>query len=475
MSLLVEVSRVGRRTGLTAALAFVLAFGSAAATDRPRPADPRERVALELAGSVHSGMACTECHRRTGASGYDQPDAAACGNCHEDAVRELGEGVHRRSKRPAVARLGESCTTCHTGPHRIRPVAKDHAAREACLRCHFQSTSNGGGAAAIGGAFLSSVHGKKHLLGLGGAPDCATCHGTHRVESLADDGSPGARTRRVKACAQCHAGADARFAASVSHDSVDLKHRPVAFLVASAYTALILLVTAFFGTMIVLELSSRVARIALGRPIPARHEEPGMRFGAQQRLQHLVVVVAFVVLVLTGIPLLAAGVARDGEQFHVFGGVELAARLHRGAGVVLIAATLWHLVWLAWQWVSGRGSWSMWPGFGDLRELRAELRTQLLLSDEAPAPEGKYGWVEKLEYWAFGWGVLVMGLTGLLMWFPVEASRWLPLAALPVVQLVHGYEAILAVVSVFLWHLYQVHLKPGTFPMNWTWLTGRRR
>ncbi|MFQ6617743.1 MAG: hypothetical protein ACE5QV_03545, partial [Fidelibacterota bacterium] len=38
---------------------------------------------------------------------------------------------------------------------------------------------------------------------------------------------------------------------------------------------------------------------------------------------------------------------------------------------------------------------------------------------------------------------------------------------------VHYYEAILATLAILVWHFYHVIFKPGIYPMNWSWLTGK--
>lgn len=463
------------------AMTAVPLSGGTWAADLAARVDSARAIAGVLATSVHRDLACAECHRKSGtgqaASMLNQPGVAGCGRCHEDEASEVAGGIHQKSGLPALSRFQTSCTVCHSEPHRIGPAKTDRRPHDACLHCHDDRglASRVALPAATGASFLSSVHGKKRSLGLGSAPDCAKCHGAHRVKSLVDDGTAAAVSRRVRSCAQCHPGATPLFSASFSHDTLDRRHRPVAFWIVVGYSVLIALVIAFFTALILLEVCCRIARKVIGREIPAAPRPEPVRFCVQQRLQHGLVVASFLLLVFTGIPLLAAGVAKDAGQIHILGGVEMAGRLHRCAGVALIAATVWHLFWLVWQRWQRKESASILPGFADVREFLAELRVMLLLVDRPAERVAKYGWVEKLEYWAFGWGVAVMGVTGLLMWFPVPASRILPLAGLPVVQLIHGYEAILATVSVFLWHLYQVHLKPGTFPMNWTWLTGRRR
>ncbi|MGH2651643.1 MAG: hypothetical protein ACRDHK_10580 [Actinomycetota bacterium] len=66
-----------------------------------------------------------------------------------------------------------------------------------------------------------------------------------------------------------------------------------------------------------------------------------------------------------------------------------------------------------------------------------------------------------------------MAVTGGLLWFENLTLRFLPKWALDVVAAVHLYEAWLATLAILVWHLYFVIFRPGVYPMNWAWLTGR--
>ena len=48
----------------------------------------------------------------------------------------------------------------------------------------------------------------------------------------------------------------------------------------------------------------------------------------------------------------------------------------------------------------------------------------------------------------------------------------LPGWTIPASQTVHFYEAVLAVLAIVVWHLFNVLLHPAAFPMDWTWITG---
>jgi len=85
----------------------------------------------------------------------------------------------------------------------------------------------------------------------------------------------------------------------------------------------------------------------------------------------------------------------------------------------------------------------------------------------------RFNYVEKFEYYALAWGTVVMTFSGLALTYEEAAMRVLPKWAWDIVYAVHGYEALLAFLAIIIWHLYNVHLRPGIFPMNWAWITGK--
>jgi len=72
---------------------------------------------------------------------------------------------------------------------------------------------------------------------------------------------------------------------------------------------------------------------------------------------------------------------------------------------------------------------------------------------------GRYTFEEKMEYWAFVWGAMIMGLTGFMMWNPISTLRFFPGEVIPAAKAAHGGEALLAVLAIIIWHMYGVHIK----------------
>ena len=86
---------------------------------------------------------------------------------------------------------------------------------------------------------------------------------------------------------------------------------------------------------------------------------------------------------------------------------------------------------------------------------------------------GRFGYAEKLEYWAMMWGTLVMAVTGMMLWFTVAVTIFLPRWWVDVALTIHLYEAILATLAVIVWHFYHVIFDPDVYPMSLAWIDGK--
>ena len=85
---------------------------------------------------------------------------------------------------------------------------------------------------------------------------------------------------------------------------------------------------------------------------------------------------------------------------------------------------------------------------------------------------GRFNFPEKFEYLGLIWGTLVMTVTGFILWWEVEWLRYFPRWTYDVARAVHFYEAILATLTIIVWHFYSVVFNPDVYPMSWAWITG---
>jgi len=183
-----------------------------------------------------------------------------------------------------------------------------------------------------------------------------------------------------------------------------------------------------------------------------------VRFTLARRLEHLVMLVSFTALGLTGLPQKFPDAGVSIFLVGLLGGIEIVRTIHHTAAVIMMLGTAWHLLVMGYHVFVLRSRMSMLPTLQDLKDGWGALMYNLGVSRAYPQM-GRYTFEEKLEYWAFVWGAFIMGLTGFLMWNPITATRYLPGEFIPAAKAAHGGEALLAVLAIIIWHLYGVHLK----------------
>ena len=81
--------------------------------------------------------------------------------------------------------------------------------------------------------------------------------------------------------------------------------------------------------------------------------------------------------------------------------------------------------------------------------------------------------MEKAEYLALIWGIILMSLSGLILWFPEFFIYYLPVWSFETAEVIHYYEAWLATMAILAWHWFFVIFHPGVYPMNLTWTDGK--
>ena len=183
-----------------------------------------------------------------------------------------------------------------------------------------------------------------------------------------------------------------------------------------------------------------------------------LRFPILERIEHWIVVFSFIVLAITGLVQKYALVAISQRAIALMGGVENVRIFHRIASIVLMVEAVYHIGMLIYKLFVLRLRPSMIPGITDLRNVFRSLTYNLNLKKERPQ-QGRYTFEEKAEYWFMVWGTLIMGVTGFMMWNPIAVASVLPGELIPAAKAAHGGEAILAVMSIIVWHLYHVHLR----------------
>jgi len=184
------------------------------------------------------------------------------------------------------------------------------------------------------------------------------------------------------------------------------------------------------------------------------------RFTTSFRIQHAVMALSFLVLTVTGLPQKYVYLNSHflDDVIELLGGIEAVRLQHRIAATVLMLVTVYHLVEVAYRVLVCRGGLSMMPRFQDTVDAWRRIRYNLGLVAESPRAD-RFAWEEKLEYWSLVWGTVIMIVTGFMLWNPIATARFLDGQFLPAAQVVHGGEALLAILAVMVWHFYAVHVR----------------
>ena len=200
------------------------------------------------------------------------------------------------------------------------------------------------------------------------------------------------------------------------------------------------------------------------------------RFDRATRRLHIVIMVTFLLLAATGMPILFSDAAWGRALAMVFGGFTGAGLVHRVAGAVLLGAVVWHIGHVSWRaFVRGEsglfwGPTSMTPQGRDFVQFWQQMKW---FFGRGPYPKYEhFTYWEKFDYWAVLWGTAIMGAAGLILWFPEAAATFLPGWMFNVALFVHGAEASLAIVFIFVVHFFNGHLRPNKFPMDLVIFTG---
>jgi len=438
-------------------------------------------------GLVQSGLivtaTCTNCHSSHGELPADDPRstvnkdniAETCGNCHHGIEETFKTSIHATGEAKEGRNLPtcEDCHTSHTISRHDLPGFRTRMMEE-CGRCHETEAET----------FFDTFHGKVSRLGGEAAAKCYDCHGTHDILPITDSASTLSRDNVVETCGSCHAGSHRRFAGYLTHATHhDQDKYPWLFY--SFWFMTILLVGTL--TFALLHTFAWLIRLWLTKEEWAKHKALAhkkdgklyRRFTKFQRTMHLIMLLSFFVLALTGMSLKFSymGWARFVTNF--LGGFHTMGVLHRIGGIALFVIFGLHF-WDVWRkkrakkksWLGMlSGSDTMMFTLTDLKQAGQSIRWFFGLGERPKY--GRYTYWEKFDYFAVFWGVFIIGSTGLVLWFPEFFTYILPGWSVNVATIIHSDEALLAVGFIFTIHFFNTHFRPDKFPMDPVIFTGR--
>lgn len=199
------------------------------------------------------------------------------------------------------------------------------------------------------------------------------------------------------------------------------------------------------------------------------------RFHVLHRLLHMVIIVNFTGLAISGFLLSLSHYSWTRFLVSIIGGASAAGSLHRFCAVFLYLGIVVHLLWLCYYKLALKGVLfgpaSLFPNPKDLTDLYQNLR--YIFGKGPPPLFDRFSYLQKVDYWAVMLGMQSMGITGLIMWFPEFFSTMVPGYMINVANHFHFHEAVLAVMYIGLVHMSDTHLLPEVFPMEKSIFNGK--
>jgi cytochrome b subunit of formate dehydrogenase len=429
-------------------------------------------------GLMQSGLTvtanCADCHSAHRELPASDPRstvnpanvAKTCSKCHRGIYEMFTASVHSPSVTKAADKKLPACSDCHSA-HSIQRTDLSNFRlhiMDQCGRCHEK----------IAETYFDTFHGKVSKLGYLTTAKCYDCHGAHDILPVTDQRSRLSRANIVKTCGKCHTGSHRQFAGYLTHATHhDPKRYPFLFYTFWGMTTLLVGTLAAAGAHTALWLRRSLAE---KRTEVAQRAEAGevyvRRFTTFQRNLHLTVIGSFLGLALTGMLLKFSYATWAKVLARMLGGFQSAGYIHRLCAVATFAYFFLHLFDLVRKKRTAGVSWkkyilgpeSMMFNKRDVIEAWESLKWFL---KRGPRPRyGRWTYWEKFDYFAVFWGVAVIGMTGLILWFPTVFTHVMPGWMVNVATTIHSDEALLAVCFIFSIHFFNTHFRPEKFPID---------
>lgn len=436
--------------------------------------------ALLLSG-LADAPSCNDCHdshrivevddKRAPMSHEHSPEM--CGTCHSILLETWKtESAHGLAWQEGNED-GPVCITCHSS-HAINDpttgMSRLHSP-ETCGECHEEYYTT----------FRDTFHGQASDLGFVTGATCADCHTPHNNMPASHPNSSVNPANLEETCGRCHADeVNASFVTFDPHsDPTNPADHKAVYFVWLFMMTLLISVFAFFGLHDILWLQRSIVGKLRGEFNSTPYKDPRYirRFSKVHMGVHGLVIATFLLLALTGLPLKFHEAPWAQVMINLFGGVDSARFVHRLAAIGTFGYAIFHLAELFFRgFILGEkgmmwGPHSLVPQIRDIKDMAAYLKYFVYLGDRPAGDRWTY-W-EKFDYMAVFWGIMIIGFSGLMLWFPGFFTSFLPGWTLNAAHVVHSDEALLAVGFIFMFHFFHAPLRIETLPMDIVMFTGK--
>jgi len=395
-----------------------------------------------------------------------------CAKCHTQNVADYDVSSHGQAFKEGNLKA-PTCTSCHTAvSHLQAPLSRrdfNMSMVNNCSNCHQKQAPS----------YRDTFHGQATALDFKLAATCADCHTPHKNLPASNPLSSVHKDNLVQTCSSCHTNVNANFVMYSPHpEPKDPEKSALVYWVTHFMEWLLIGVFSFFGIHTILWLQRSIVAY-----ISEKHEKSPdddvyvVRFANIHRFTHILIVISFILLAATGLPLMYYYTEWGRALEELGGGLEVTRVIHRVCAVITLIYAVIHIIYVFRKAVIERkysilyGPDSMVPRVQDIKDVFNMFRWFFYL---APRPKlDRWTYWEKFDYFAVFWGVPVIGLSGLMLWFPTFFTRFLPGVVLNLAMIIHGEEALLATAFIFAFHFFHNHLRPENFPMDTVIFTGK--
>ncbi len=202
--------------------------------------------------------------------------------------------------------------------------------------------------------------------------------------------------------------------------------------------------------------------------VKVQQEKAFLRFDVGQRWEHLILFLSATVLMLTGLPQKYREFSWSQDLLSTPERMDMIRQIHHIAAIILALEAIYHLGRIIYQITRRKLPGDLLPTWQDVRDAGHMLQYLLFMRSDKPK-FGRYNFEQKVTYWVVFFGFGIMGISGFIIWFPVEFTQFLPGGVVPAAKMAHSTESIVAAVFILIWHIYHVHLER----LNLSIFTGR--
>ncbi len=439
----------------------------------------REELAKVANGEASNCGNCHTYHYLAPNHPGDHALAKSCVDCHPNQQKQYEISSHYIAYQKGH-REAPNCVDCHDD-RRIKKSEEQFMGEsiiELCARCHtdrsitmkFQLNPN------VLEGYNTSYHGQMYQLGYQGEKfaTCISCHDNHSILSSDHPESTIHKSHIVATCSRCHDDVNENFVQYLQHYT-PMAQEPnlVLDFIHQAMVILLTSVLIVFGGHTVLWLIRLLIKRLRQGPLkkPAKTGRRVKRFTLTERFLHVGMILSFLTLASTGLPLKYSHSELANWFVHNVIGFQFAAIAHRVGASLMGVVFIVHLAILFRKAVLEKKKGIFWgpnslvPNFQDLKDFYHHVLYFIGIRKSEPS-FGRWTYWEKFDYFAVFWGMFAIGASGLALWFPELISRIFPGWMINAAHIIHSEEALLATAFIFTVHFFNTHLRPDTFPMD---------